>query len=69
MWRLLFIVFLIAHGGVHTAIWATPKPKGQKVPFDPSHSWLLGNKKGLAVALSGLHGPSLFPLISGCTDR
>lgn len=52
MWRLLFIAFLIAHGSVHVAIWATPKPKGQKAPFDPTHSWLLGNQKGLAVALA-----------------
>jgi hypothetical protein len=39
MWRFVFIAFLIAHGGVHVAIWATPKPEDQKVPFDASHSW------------------------------
>lgn len=52
MWRVLFIGFLLAHGGIHLAIWATPKPKGQNAPFDPSHSWLLGNQRGLALALA-----------------
>ena len=52
MWRLVFIAFLIAHGGVHAAIWAAPKPKDQDAPFDPSHSWLLGSQKALAVSLA-----------------
>jgi hypothetical protein len=49
MWRILFVGFLIAHGLVHVAIWATPKPKDQQAPFDPAHSWLLGDRKTLAV--------------------
>jgi hypothetical protein len=52
MWSIAFIVFLIAHGGVHAAIWATPKPKDQNAPFDPSHSWLVGNQKTLALFLA-----------------
>lgn len=52
MWRLLFIAFLIAHGGVHVTIWATPKPKDQDVPFDPSHSWLFGRQRALAMVLA-----------------
>jgi len=52
MWRFLFIAFLLAHSGIHAAIWATPKPKDQSVPFDPSHSWLLGSHRGLAMALA-----------------
>jgi hypothetical protein len=52
MWRFLFIAFLIAHGGVHVAIWATPKPKDQKVPFDASHSWLFGSQRPLALVLA-----------------
>jgi hypothetical protein len=54
VWRFLFIAFLIAHGAIHVAIWATPKPKDQNAPFDPSHSWLLGTQRGLArvVALA-----------------
>lgn len=51
MWRLLFIGFLIAHGLVHLAIWLTPKPNDQTMPFDPSHSWLVGDRRGLAVTV------------------
>ena len=42
MWRFVFIGFLIAHGVIHAAIWALPKPAGQQAPFDPAHSWVLG---------------------------
>src|SRR4026207_1011810 len=52
MWRFLFIAFLIAHGLVHLAIWLMPKPPGQKAPFDPDHSWLLGDQKTVAVVLA-----------------
>ncbi len=47
MWRFLFIAFLIAHGGIHVAMWATPAKEGE--PFRASHSWLLGDQRGLAV--------------------
>ena len=52
MWRLLFIAFLIAHGLVHLAIWLMPKPKNQEVPFDPSHSWLIGDQRAVAVTIA-----------------
>ena len=52
MWRFLFISFLIAHGLVHLAIWLVPKPADGKVPFDVSHSWVLGDLKQLAVFLA-----------------
>jgi len=52
MWRLLFIAFLIAHGLVHLAIWLMPRPAEEKAPFDPDHSWLLGNQKTVAVVLA-----------------
>ncbi len=52
MWRFLFIGFLIAHGLVHLAIWLMPKPAEQKAPFDPDHSWLLGDQKTVAVLLA-----------------
>jgi hypothetical protein len=51
MWRFLFIAFLIAHGLMHLAIWLMPKPAEQKAPFDPDHSWLLGDQKAVAVVL------------------
>lgn len=50
MWRFLFIAFLIAHGGVHLAMWLTPLKAD--APFNPSHSWLLGDLRWLAVALA-----------------
>ncbi|HXF35926.1 MAG TPA: hypothetical protein VNO17_01945 [Actinomycetota bacterium] len=50
MWRFLFIPFLVAHGGVHVAMWATPKAKD--APFDPSHSWLLGDRRGVAIVVA-----------------
>jgi hypothetical protein len=50
MWRFVFIAFLIAHGGIHAAIWAT-RPKAD-APFDPSTSWLLGSQRSLAMAIA-----------------
>jgi hypothetical protein len=52
MWRFLFIGFLIAHALVHLVIWLMPKPSDQKAPFDPAHSWLLGDQKTVAVLLA-----------------
>lgn len=52
IWRLLFIAFLLAHAGIHAAIWATPAPKDPKAPFDAGHSWLLGDQRALALALA-----------------
>jgi hypothetical protein len=49
--RWLLIVFLIAHGLVHVAIWA-PKYDPEKVPFDASHSWLIGDQRPLARVLA-----------------
>lgn len=49
---LLAGLFLIAHGLIHLAIWL-PGPK-EAAPFDPHHSWLLGDARryarGLAIA-------------------
>lgn len=52
MWRLLFIGFLIAHGLVHLAVWAMPKPKDQRAPFDPATSWLFGEQRTLALTMA-----------------
>jgi hypothetical protein len=51
MLRLLLIGFLIAHGLVHVALWA-PKYDPETAPFDPSHSWLLGDQRSLARVLA-----------------
>jgi hypothetical protein len=49
--RWLLIVFLIAHGLVHVAIWA-PRYDPEKAPFDASHSWLIGDQRPLAQVLA-----------------
>lgn len=49
--RALLIAFLIAHGLVHVAIWA-PRFDPKKSPFDPSHSWLLGDRRTFAQVLA-----------------
>src|SRR5688572_14157599 len=41
MTRLVVAGFLIAHGLVHVAIYATPKDPSKAAPFDPSRSWAL----------------------------
>jgi len=50
MWRFLFIAFLLAHGGIHLAMWI-PQPKAE-APFDAGRSWLLGNQRPLALVLA-----------------
>jgi hypothetical protein len=51
--RIMIGGFLVAHGLVHLAVWATPRPSGKATgPFDPSNSWLIGSSKGLAVILA-----------------
>jgi hypothetical protein len=59
MWRFAFVAFMIAHGGVHAAIWITPKPKDGSAPFDPSHSWILGDHRALAVVVALVAGALL----------
>jgi hypothetical protein len=56
MGRLLFIGFLIAHGLIHAAIWASPKPPAGDAPFDVSHSWALGDRRTLAMLLALVAG-------------
>jgi hypothetical protein len=51
MLRVVLIVFLIAHGLVHVAIWA-PKYDPAKAPFDAAHSWLIGDQRALAKVLA-----------------
>jgi hypothetical protein len=54
MWRLLSIAFLIAHGLIHMGIWAMPKPRNNTAPFDPAQSWLLGERRSLAIAIAAV---------------
>jgi hypothetical protein len=41
--RTLFALFLIAHGLIHGAIYATPRDSAKPAPFDPGHSWALAS--------------------------
>lgn len=50
MLRVLLGLFVVAHGLVTFGIWAAPVT--EKAPFNPSHSWLLGDARTLAVALA-----------------
>jgi hypothetical protein len=50
MVRFLLGAFVIAHGLVTAAVWATPAKAGE--PFRATHSWLLGDARSLAVALA-----------------
>jgi hypothetical protein len=52
VWRFLFIAFLIAHGLVHVAIWASPTSQHGKAPFDPAHSWLVGVHRPVSIVLA-----------------
>jgi hypothetical protein len=52
MTRFLVTAFLIAHGLVHLAIYATPaNPKA--APFDPGHSWAFGDSRAVASSTRG----------------
>ena len=51
MWRFVFVAFLLAHGGIHLAMWI-PQPKAD-APFDAGRSWLLGNQRPLALVFAG----------------
>jgi hypothetical protein len=50
MLRMLVGLFVVVHGLVTFGIWAAPV--AEKAPFNPSHSWLLGDTRTLAVALA-----------------
>jgi hypothetical protein len=50
MLRVLVGLFLVAHGLVTFGIWAAPVT--EQAPFNPSHSWLLGDARTLALALA-----------------
>jgi hypothetical protein len=59
MTRVLFAIFLVAHGAVHAPIWLAPH--GEAAPFDPGHSWLLG-RLGLGAATARSIGIALATL-------
>jgi hypothetical protein len=52
MTRLLMAGFLVAHGGIHAAIWMSPRLPD--APFDAAHSWLFGDVRPAAMALAAV---------------
>lgn len=55
MMRVLFFVFLLAHAAVHGVMWTLPFTDAtHDMPFDPAHSWLLGDQRVLALVVAGL---------------
>jgi hypothetical protein len=48
--RVLLGLFVVAHGLVTLGIWTAPVT--EKAPFNPSHSWLLGDARTLAITLA-----------------
>jgi hypothetical protein len=56
MTRVLFAIFLVAHGAVHAPIWLAPS--SEAAPFDPGHSWLL-NALGLDTSATRAIGIAL----------
>jgi hypothetical protein len=50
MLRVLLGLLVVAHGLVTFGIWAAPVT--EQAPFNPSHSWLLGDTRTLALALA-----------------
>lgn len=53
--RALFFVFMLGHAAVHAVMWTLPFTDATSdMPFDPAHSWLLGEQRTAAVALAAL---------------
>jgi hypothetical protein len=50
MIRVLLGLFIIAHGLITFGIWAAPVT--EQAPFNPNHSWLLGDARTLAFVLA-----------------
>jgi nicotinamide riboside transporter PnuC len=50
MVRFLAAGFLIAHGGIHAAIWISPRRSD--APFDAAHSWLFGEVRPATIVLA-----------------
>jgi hypothetical protein len=46
---LILGALIVVHGLIIAAIWALPA--GEDAPFDPAHSWLLGDVRGVSVVL------------------
>ncbi len=54
MLRLLISGFVVAHGVVTVMAWGIPA--ADTSPFDASHSWIVGDARGVADALAMVAG-------------
>jgi hypothetical protein len=53
--RALFGIFLLGHAVVHAVMWTLPFTSATSdMPFDPGHSWLVGDQRKTAVVFAGL---------------
>lgn len=57
MLRTALGMLLVAHGAVTAAIWLAPL--APDAPFNPNHSWLLGDSRTFAAPISGLMATGL----------
>jgi hypothetical protein len=57
MLEMILGVFFIAHGLVTVAIWAAPG--SSDAPFDPAHSWLIGDTRAVALTIGVVVGVAL----------
>jgi hypothetical protein len=52
--RWLFFAFVLGHAGVHAVMWTLPFTDAtEEMPFDPAHSWWLGEQRFAAVLFAG----------------
>ena len=50
--RWLFFAFLLGHAAVHAVMWTLPfTDASEEMPFDPAHSWWLGDQRVAAGLL------------------
>ena len=50
-------IFVVLHGLVTAAIWLAPG--GEDAPFDPAHSWLIGDSRAVALFIGAMAGVAL----------
>lgn len=53
--RWLFFAFVLGHAAVHAVMWTLPFTDAtEEMPFDPAHSWWLGDQRMAAAVLAGI---------------
>jgi hypothetical protein len=64
--RFLAAAILAGHAIVHGVMWALPYSEAARsdLPMDPSHSWLIGDARGLGLGLA-LAATAAFLVVAG----